>query len=323
MKRQTWFIILRAAFSIGLIGLLLYYARLPDLAAILTKISWWWLLAAIALQFVSVFICTWRWQILLSAQNMRYSFLLLTSLNFVGRFFNIFLPTAQGGDIVRMYELTLHSQRSTDSITSVLAEKLLGFLALFVICWVAMVAGGWRLLTGTNSLPIIVALSLAFILAIVVLLNRRLMLWLISLTRSIRFIKLENWLTRIYNSLQELAKFKNALMQVFWISLLNQFVAILCVYFTALALDILLPFDFFLIIIPVISVIVMVPVSIGGLGVREGAYVFFFGQQGVVEAASISLSLLFFSQTLVVALVGGVIYLLGRYRKKNIQDDQP
>ena len=315
MKRQTLFTILRAAISIAIIGFLLGSADLPALMANISTANWWWLLAALALQVGCLLISTYRWQLLLSAQNMRYPFAPLISFNMVGRFFNIFLPTSTGGDIVRIYEMAKHSQRAADSIISVLADRVLGTIAMFVICWVSLAATGWRLLEGTDILLIIALLSLAFILVLAALLNPRLMRGIIALTHTIKLWNLESRLITIYSSLQEMVKFKKALAYVFWISLLIQLIFIISVYFTALAVNIHVPALFFLIVMPLISVIVLLPISIGGLGVREGAFVFFFSQQGVSTASALSLSLLFFSQALIIALAGGVIYAVGRYRR--------
>jgi len=313
--------VLRVAVSVTLIGLLLKRANLPELVDTVREANWWWLLAALALQFVCLLLSTYRWHILLSAQNMHYCFRVLNSFNWVGRFFNVLLPTAQGGDAMRIYEMAKYSQRAADSIISVLADRLLGFVALFVICWVSLAAMGWRLLEGTNILLIVSLLSLVFILALVSLLNRRLMLVLISLTRYAKFWNLESRLTRVYDSLQKLIKYRRALAHAFWAAIFMQLINIVAIYVTALAVGISLPLSFFLMVVPLIWVIVMVPISVGGLGVREGAFVFFFSQQGISAASAISLSLLFFAQALIIALAGGVIYALGRYRRRQNTKD--
>ena len=278
MKRGTLFIGLRVVISGALIGYLLRSANLPELINTVRAANWWWMVAALALQIVCLLLSTYRWKVLLSAQNMHYRFPLLNSFNLVGRFFNIFLPTAQGGDVMRMYELARYSQRGADSIISVLADRLLGFLALFIICWVALAAGGWRLLEGTNILLIIAVLSLAFVLALVILLNQRLVRVLISLARIIRVWNLESRLIRIYGSLQDLIKHRRTLAHVFGAALLMQCIHIISIYLTGLAVDVSVHLSFYLIVTPLTWVIIMLPISIAGLGVREGAFVFFFGQ---------------------------------------------
>ena len=315
MKRRTLFILLRIVISLTLIGYLLRSANLSELIDTVRAANWWWLLAALALQIVCLLLSTYRWQVLLSAQNMLYRFALLNSFNLVGRFFNTFLPTAQGGDVMRMYELAKHSHRGADSIISVLADRLLGLLALFIICWVALAAGGWRLLEGTNILLIIAVLSLAFVLALVILLNQRLVRVLISLARIIRVWNLESRLIRICGSLQDLIKHRRTLAHVFGAALLMQCIHIISIYLTGLAVDVSVHLSFYLIVTPLTWVIIMLPISIAGLGVREGAFVFFFGQQGISAASALSLSLLVFGQALIIALTGGIIYGLGRYRR--------
>ena len=103
------------------------------------------------------------------------------------------------------------------------------------------------------------------------------------------------------------------------ISLLYQFVGNVSTFFISQSLGFRVPFVYFLIVMPIIWVIMMVPISISGLGVREGAFVLFFTQQGVSTENALLLSLLFFALTVVLALVGGVIFAWGGYRRKGVQ----
>jgi len=319
MKELRWQPILRIVISISLIALLLSRANLSELAEALKSTNIWYLLFALLLAFSQVFISAYRWQIMLSPKAIQVPLRSLMSIYLVGSLFNKFLPTKLGGDVVRGYELARFSGKAVDSAATVLMERIVGFTALFVICWISLLFGFQRL-EGTSTLPIVGAMSLAFVFSLAVLFNARLMDKTLSLTRFVKRWNLEDRLKKVYNSLHSLTASKGVLLCAFVLSLVAQFVGIASTFLISKALGLNVSFVYFLTVVPIIWVITMVPISIGGLGVREGAFVLFFGQQGVSTENALLLSLLWWALTLVIGLVGGIIYGLGRYRRSTTLD---
>ncbi len=287
---------------------------LVELAEASKSVNTWYLLIALMLMFFQVVISAYRWRMMLSPTEIHVPLHSLTSIYLVGNFFNKFLPTVLGGDIMRGYELARISGKSLDSATTVLMERICGFVALFVICWISL-AFGFQRLEGTNILPIVAVMSLVLIFSLAILLNDKLMGKIISLTRIIKWWNLENTLRRAYNSLHHFTTFRGIMLSVFAVSLVIQLVGIASTFLISQSLGLNVSFVYFLIVLPIIWVITMVPVSIAGLGVREGAFVLFFTQQGVSTESALALSLLFFSLSLTIALAGGIIYGLGKYRR--------
>jgi len=158
-------------------------------------------------------------------------------------------------------------------------------------------------------------LSGALLLLLVLVFNRRLTEKITSLGRLIKRWDTETKLNTFFNSLHELLRYRKSLGTAFGVSLIYQFAGIVSPFLIALTLDLNVPFSFFLAVMPVIWVIMMVPISIAGLGVREGAFILFFVQQGVTTESALLLSLLFLGLSLVLALVGGIIYGVGKYPK--------
>ena len=220
---------------------------------------------------------------------------------------------------MRGYEPAKFSGKAVDSAASVLMERICGFTALLVICWISLVFS-FRMLEGTNIVPIAIAMSLAFVFSLAVLFNARLMDKTLSLTRFVKRWNLEDRLKKAYNSLYSFRASKGVVLSALVVSLVAQLVGIASTFLISQALGLNVPFVYFLVVVPIIWVITMVPISIGGLGVREGAFVFFFTQQGVSTETALLLSLLFFSLSLFTALVGGIIYGLGRYRRSTTLD---
>lgn len=318
MKNKALFKLLRVFISVSLIAFLLSIANLTELWEALKSASIWFLLIALVLAFSRVFISAFRWRIMLSPKGMRVPFVSLTSFYFVGSFFNMFLPTVLGGDVVRGYELARYSRRAVDSAATVLMERIIGFLALFLICWISLLIG-FQKLEGTNILVFIGVMSFAFIVTLVVLFNARLMQRILSLTRIIKRWNVEGRLKETFNSVHAFARARGVMFKAFVVSLVFQFVGIISTYVISEALGLGVPLVYFLMVMPIIWVIMMVPISIAGLGVREGAFVLFFTQQGVSTENALLLSLLFFGLTVVIALVGGIIFLWGGYRRRKFQ----
>lgn len=313
--------IFRIVISISLIAFLLYTSNLAALAEALKTANIWSLLLALLLAFSQVFMSAYRWRIILSPKDMRVPLSSLTSFYFSGTFFNKFLPTVFGGDIVRAYELARFSGKAVDSAATVLIERIVGFTALFVICWISL-AFGFQRLEGTSILLIVVAMSFAFLLSLAVLFNARLMDKTLSLTRFVKRWNLEDTLKKAYNSLHSFTAFKGGLLSAFVVSLVAQLVGIASAFLVSQALGLNVPFVYFLVVVPIIWVITMVPISIGGLGIREGAFVFFFTQVGVSTENALLLSVLWWGLTLIIAMVGGMTYGLGRYRRSSTLDTE-
>ena len=315
MKRRLLPIILRLLVSGSLIAILLSLVNLSELGHALQSASIWYLLVALLLVFLRLIIMAYRWHIMLSEKGMSVPFYSLTAIYFVGRFFSRFLPTVIGGDIVRGYELSKISHRLVDSAATIVMERILGFVAAFIVCWISLIFG-YRYLEGTNIPAIIGGMSFGFILLLAVMFNATLMTRILSLSRVIKRWNIEGKLIKAYRSLHAFTASRDVLVKGLLVSCIHQIVGIAVAFFVSQALGLEVPFVYFLVAIPMIWIIMMIPVSIAGLGVREGAFVLFFTQYGVSSENSLLLSLLIFGLNMVIALFGGIIYAWGGYRKR-------
>jgi len=272
------------------------------------------MVVALLLAFVRVVVSAYRWQVLLSAKHMSVSVPRLTNYYLVGGFFNLFLPTVLGGDVMRGYELARSSGKVLDSASTVIMERIVGFLALFVICWLSL-PFGYRLMSGTNVPYIVAGASGAFVIFVFIVLNPKATGKLVSLTSIIKRWNIQEKVRASVASLHSLGQSRQVIIKAFLVSLAFQFIGILSTYCISEALRLQVPFTYFLIVMPVIWVLMMIPISISGLGVREAAFVLFFTQIGISEEQAILLSLLFFALTVVIGLVGGVLFAWGGYRR--------
>jgi hypothetical protein len=231
---------------------------------------------------------------------------MLISSYFVGLFFNNFLPTGMGGDVVRIYDVAKYSRQPSASAASVIAERALGSFAQGLIALFGL-ALGYEMAKSFSAAIMALFLGLCLLL-LVLLFGER---WARRLNLPDPF-SLKSKALRVLESISFCLRNKPVAIWVVCVSLLFHAMVVLINYliFRALGANVSLVSCFLL--IPIISVITLLPISINGLGVREGAYIYFFGRLGLSTMESVAASLLFFFLLTLVSLIGGVIFALRR-----------
>ena len=260
-----------------------------------------------------------RWRRLLRAEGIRLGLWRLGLVYFEGAFFNLFLPTVIGGDIVRGYFIYKITRGHDASLASILVDRLTGFAALMLIA-VAALALGYGVLNDPQVAFAILAVVVCFIGAMLVLLNRWLTTRASGLLGVIGLARFEAKLQGLVDALQRYRRHHRALAQAFALSLLIQALIIVTYYWIGVGLNLGIPLLYFFLFVPLITAIAMLPVSVAGLGVREGGVIYFFGKVGVDAATALGMSLLWFSLTLFVSLLGGLAFLIDAHTAKRGED---
>lgn len=297
------------------VGLLFYLLRNIDLGSIwqsLSSVRLSWLALAFSLHIVGYFISALRWQFLLTAQKVKIPLRALLSSYLIGTFFNNLLPTTIGGDAFRALDTTRYSKNAVVSVTTILVERATGIFALVAIAALALLFE----LKLIGNFPLIwILVGVLFITGIVVLfmLQPRIAGLVGRLFSLPGLSKLKDKAHQVYKALLIFKKEK----QIFWknmaLAFLLQINVIIHYYLISLSLDLgVKPIHFFL-LIPLITVILMVPVSINGIGIRENAFVVFLSKLGVAASSSISLSWVAYGMVVVYGIGGGVVYAIRNY----------
>ncbi|MBS4025878.1 MAG: flippase-like domain-containing protein, partial [Clostridia bacterium] len=297
---------LRLGVSAGLIWFLFTRIELESLAVLSANITWGYLLVALFLALMAMPYSAYKWQPLLKAQGLHYSLGKLTRIYFLGLFFNNFLPSSIGGDVVRVYQSGKEGRDYEKAAASVLVERLLATVGLVLV---GLVAALFSLTSRDNVLlaGLIlggVGLTLGVILYMA--------LYLLPGQRGEQK-QLRPWQEKLYQvgAAVKLYRGNNSLLfKVVWLSAGFQLIVVAINYYLFLALGRPVSFLDCALYIPVISALAMVPFSINGLGVREGAYVYFFAQTGLDGTVAIAGSLLFFFVVMAASLPGGVYFAL-------------
>lgn len=303
MTRQRLFNALKIAVSLGLIAFILTKVGLAETWNSLRGAHWGFMAVALALFIFTLPLRALRWQALLDGLGMHVPVARLTELYFVGTFFNIFLPTGVGGDVIRAVELTQDSRHGAEAIGTVFVDRLTGLLVLFVIALAAL-PFSYRLVE-TEVAAAIVIMALAGVVGGWLLLQGDL---LGRIGRRLSFLPAQDKLEKLYRAVGGCGR--RALAWALAVSVLFNLANILVNYLIALALGVHLSPWYFFAFVPIISFSLTLPVSLGGLGVREGTYLLLFGQAGVAPEQALALSLAYYAITVVTGLLGGLVYAI-------------
>ena len=275
--------------------------------------------------FVSILLnlsSAYKWYLLLRSRGVAVSFFRAWALYMAGIFFSLFLPTSMGGDLIRIHELGKMTGKRAEAAASVFIERFSGMVILFLLAIVALFMQRQLLsvVWMTVSLLFAVTASLALI-------------WVIVDERPYRFVtnllskragfldKILSKVDKIHCAVLEYRDDRSAL----FIALLNTFVfyflAVLNVYVTALAFSAEVQFSELLVAVPLIMFIMNLPISIGGIGLMEFAFIFIFDISGYSSALALSTALLMRLKSFFDAAVGGILYpLLSRTRATASKD---
>lgn len=270
------------------------------------------LLVAALCFLVSVLIAAWRWKTILSDDKI--PFFLLLRLTLIGLFFNNFLPTGAGGDIVKGYYLLKGRTKKLDLGISIFMDRLVGTLSIMTLGFIAFLFSSNLPKLAVYFIPVIYVVLLFFLLFFA---------WPGMGRIFGRALFLSTWgkpgesVRRFYYGLHNYLQNPSSLFRAILISFAGQLLIVGANYLVTLSLKTAVPPILLFTSIPLIWAFAAVP-SLGGLGVREAGYLFFFqGQMGRENA--FALALLILGLSLLASLAGGLTYFLGgvQWQKKN------
>ncbi|MFQ5594464.1 MAG: YbhN family protein, partial [Anaerolineae bacterium] len=292
--------------SLALLAFLLTRVDLQATLAAFREAEARYLLAALALYLVGVPLRAYRWHGLLSALHVVVPVRRLTSLYFVGTFFNNLLPTGVGGDVIRAYELSKDGAGPAVAASTVFADRATGLLVLLAMAMVSTLFG-YRLVSP-NLVLVIAGVALGSFAGVALLLWDDLWRQVGRRLPGLRQLLARKGITDFYRFLQIYRG--RAIVNALLISLIFNVVLIAVNELIALSMGVRVSLWYFLLFIPLISFSLVLPVSVSGLGVRESAYVLLFSQAGVGAPLALAMSLAFYVLNVVTGLIGGVIYAL-------------
>lgn len=306
--KKFWFFVTRLAFTFGGFSFIifLFWDRWPDVLSILKSIRIDFFLASFVVFVLSLLVITFRLKFILSVQKVMVSIRELFYFGLIGHFFNVFLPSAVGGDAVKAYYTYKRSGRKLASFSSVLLDRGVGCFGIISLALVASLFYGKYFQSGAVRNTLIFMISAAFV-TVLVLFSRRVGKKLSFFSRFIPSAVLREKFQELYQVVHSYRYHKGVLLKTFLISIAAQSVFIFTHYFLALSLGLPLSPGLFFVVVPVIGLVSMAP-SINGLGVREAAFVYFFRPFVGAEKA-LALSLAYDALIYSCSFLFGILYL--------------
>lgn len=310
---------LKIVFSLALITWLL--ATRVDISKVLREfadIAPLWLLAAASLHLTGLLISSLRWQVLLRAQGITQPVSRLFSYYIVGHFFNMFLPTRVGGDLMRIYDTSRDHGSAVQPTAVILVERISGMLTMLLMASIVLLLNidiGFDYLAVVPGIRIGIIAFFAILICSPFFLHPKLEGLVINLLKLFKIPgKLIAKVKEIYSAFRIYARHPGALATaLFWGTLL-QFNYILHYWLLGKALGFDVTIAFFLVIIPIRTVTLMIPFFINGIGLREFFDVTAFSFLGIGEHSAVAFSELAWLVQIVLAIFGGIYYAL-RQRK--------
>jgi uncharacterized protein (TIRG00374 family) len=236
----------------------------------------------------------------LSSFKERIGIFVLIKQYFIASFFNNILPTALGGDGVRVFLLSECGISKSQSVSFILVERLIGFFSYILIAFFT---------TFFISIPSQVKGLIYFITFVYAALVVSIFYfgWRIN-EDKIRIL----WLKKVISAFLLFRDNRKAIVFAFFVSFLFQITNIFISYMVSLTFDMEIPFLFFLGFLPLIGLVVMIPISLGGVGLREMAFVYFFSQVGASQENSLVISLGTYLTLVLSGLMGAFLFFFDK-----------
>ncbi len=298
----------KVTLSLGLMAFLVARIPIAQLGAVLRRADPAWLEAAAALMLASNLLGAWQWARLLRAVGIRIPLWKVCAYYHVGLFFNNFLPANIGGDFMRVMDASRYDTTRAAALSTVLMDRLIGTVAL----------AGLALVT---TLPAIdrFHLTLAYLALVAFFAASVVMIWAVfhpALLPAIERLLARVGLSGLKGPLDDLAarlgeyrRQRALIVQMLLLATIVQLSRIGVHVLVSRALGVRVALPYFFLFVPLLAVIVSLPISLNGIGVREGAGIVLFGLVGVDRTSAFSLQFTTYLVAVAVSLLGGLVFL--------------
>ena len=293
--------VLRVAVSAALLGWIGWQTDWVSVSRAFASLRAEFWLTALGLLLVTQVVGSVRWRLFARALRFTHSVPRMTSYAFVGNFFNLVLPTSMGGDVIRAFYLDGKSGRKLAAFASVFLDRLNGLLVLLAMACTAV-------LLSPISLPAWIPISVIGIVGVGVL-------GIAALPLALRFGRLPAKRVRQLQTMLHLLKEPRTLIAATLLSIFVQLSSVIIVWLIGHGLQAPIPTAYYWIMVPMVSLLTLLPISINGMGVREGGVVLFLTPLGVEHGTALTLAFLWFLVYAAGSLLGGVVYLAGAFPK--------
>ncbi|MBN1562073.1 flippase-like domain-containing protein [candidate division KSB1 bacterium] len=323
MRRHRQFIanIGKILFSIILIGWLLQRIGVENIIFQLTSANWFWVFVALLTFAVSNLLGAFQWFLLLRSQDVHCSFMHALSYYHVGLFFNNFLIGYIGGDAFRIYDIARHVGDATVAVSSVMFDRFVGFFTMTTIAMGVSVVGA-RQLASPTTLYFIGIILVVWLMTLFLLFNENAGRAFGRLFKPILPNIINEKINDVYMATNRIRHHRLILVQLVGISVVVQTLRIVTHYYAALSVGVSANVLYFFIFIPIVALFASLPISFGGIGVREQSGVALFSTIGLAASKVVTFEFLAYIIGIAATIPGGVIFALRREERKMAENIQ-
>lgn len=309
--------VLRLVAAALLLALALWWAGPGAVWRAASRARWEWIAAAILLVVIDRALNAYRWITLLDPITgpARPPLRAILRVFFVSTYLGTFLPGSVGGDAVRTYALNRLNVPAADAFASVFVDRFLGILSNLVMAVAGLVIArdlvrDPAVLAALLGTATICAVAAAFVF------SRRAGAAGTGFARRLPGEAPERLTSAAVGGLRRYASQRRVLVVVFAASVAVQVLRVLQAYCLGRSLDIPLGASAYFAFIPVILIVMLLPISVNGIGTSQVAFVAMFSRADVAPADAFALSVLFLALGVIGNLPGGVLYAINPADKR-------
>jgi uncharacterized membrane protein YbhN (UPF0104 family) len=307
-RLRRWFPIMRIAASVVMLAYLLHLIHLGSLFPDWDVSIAAWLIGALFFTVLGILLSAVRWQRVLNAMELPAKLTTLLNCYLAGQFVSNFLPSTIGGDALRVTRLSATNGESPGTFASVVLDRMSGWLILPLLCLAGLAINPTLIHLGRASraaltISIVTLIGLAAVLTIAA--SPKLGGRLAGHASWLRFVG------AVHLGLDRLRRHPAAAAGVIVSGFVYQLAVVAAAILGARALGIHVGPTALLAFVPAVAIVQVLPLTIGGLGVREGAFVLFLEPLGVHREQAIALGLLVYFLHLLASLLGAPAFAVG------------
>lgn len=304
-------------FRLVLSAVLIYFAfkkvDVRNLFKGITEIPLWFVLLNVLISFFSVTLISFRWSLLLFHKIKIKTVLTFTRASFLSLFYSLFFPTAVAGDILKWIVIDHKYPEipKTRVLGSVILDRFIGFSMFMFLGLISTVVG--------KNIGLIIPNYIFYLLIIlnVVCLLIYIIIYFFDVSKLLPKVTFLHKLDEAFDLLKD--KNKGQIIKCLLVSFVSELIWILQMWFVAWKFGTNLGMLTIFIFIPIISMILILPISIGGFGAREQLYLFFFSQFSTSNESLLLMSTFLGVLGVINALFGGFLSFFDQETRKTIK----
>lgn len=304
MKKNAVKFLLKLVISAVFVFYVIFKINWREVLFYVSEIKFWQIFLYIAIYLSGILISSYKWKMLCEYKNIRQSIFDYFRFYLAGAFINNFMPSFIGGDTFRAYQIGKKGEKYTEAASSVLMDRITGFVGAAVL----------SIIFGLLNFKNIIHSRMLIIINILIIISLFSDLLIIRFARSSYFQKIKKYIPeKILELAREVRNYnsdsKILYKAVFWSTVFNFVGVAVANYILFLSLGISIGVLDYLSAVFLISIVSALPVSINNIGIKEWAYITFFGAFGASSAAVITVAILGRFLQMIISFAALPIYL--------------